>query len=315
MQKIQVYDSIIIGGGIAGLSASIYGARFNRKVIVISQMPGGTISTTHIVENYPPIKSISGLELANKFLEHAKEYGVEVVMETVSSIVKKDDGLFEVKAGSDLYVGKTIIYGAGTQWRKLAVAGEKEFANKGVHYCALCDGAFYKNKIIAVVGGGDSALKESLLLAQYASHVYILARKDKVRAEPINLQRVLSNSKIEILTNVEVREFLGNQKLEKLKLSRAVKTKNSDISSDILEVNGAFVLIGHISNTQLAKDLGVILDSHSSIMVDKLGRTNIEGFFACGDCTDSEVKQAIISASGGVSCAYAMDQYLKKSST
>ena len=311
MQNSQEYDTVIVGGGIAGLSAAMYAARFKRKVIVFSELPGGTISTTHIVENYPPIKSISGFELANKFLEHAKQYGVEVVMESVEKIEKNQKGMFEVKVGSNVYTSKTIIYATGTEWRKLGVIGEKEFANNGVHYCALCDGAFYKNKKIAVIGGGDSAIKESLLLAQYASHVYILARGDNIRAEPINLKRVLDNEKIEVITKVEAKEFLGTQKLEKIKLNKAVKIKNSQQQSDLLDVSAAFVLIGHAPRTQLAKDLKVEVDERQSIIVDKMGRTNVLGFFAGGDCTNSEFKQAIVSASQGVSCAYAMDAYLK----
>ncbi|MFH0927810.1 MAG: FAD-dependent oxidoreductase [Candidatus Micrarchaeota archaeon] len=304
------YDVIIIGAGCAGLSAAMYSGRFGRKTVVLGEMPGGTITTTHIVENYPPIKSISGLELGNKFLEHAKAYGVPVNMERVEKIEKKGDG-FLVKTGSAEYNGKTVIYATGTEWRKIGVPGEAELANRGVHYCALCDGAFYKGKKIVVVGSGDSAAKESNLLAEYGSNVYILVRGEELKGERINHENALKNPKIEIFTKVEAKEFLGKEKLEKIKLSRAIKPKGAAVESDVLAADAVFVLVGHVPKTELVRSLGVELDKKGEIAIDKMARTNLPGFFAAGDCCNTEFKQAIVSAAEGVSAAYAADEYLK----
>jgi len=311
MQEPNVYDVIVVGAGCAGLSAGMYAGRFGLKTIVVGEMPGGTITTTHIVENYPPIKSITGLELGNMFLEHAKAYDVPVEMDIVTGIEKKENG-FLVKTDYKEFFGKTVIYATGTEWKKHGGAGEKEFANKGVHYCALCDGAFYKGKKIAIIGSGDSAVKESALLAELGSHVYMIVRGDGIKGERINRENALSNPKIEILTNVEVKEFLGNSKLERVRLSRAIKVKGAQEESDELEVSAVFVLIGHIPRTQIAGKLGVELDKRGEIVIDRVGRTNVAGFFGAGDCCDTEFKQAIISASEGVSAAYSADQYLKK---
>lgn len=326
MEYSQSYDVIIVGAGCAGLSAAMYLGRFGKKAVCLGEMPGGTITTTHAVENWPGERSISGFELGNKLLEHAKQY-CEVRMEKVESVKKKADGKFEIKSDSGVYGAKTIIFATGTQWKKMGLESEKKFANKGVHYCAMCDGGFYKGKKMAVIGSGDSAAKESLMLAELGSKVYILVRGDKLKGEPINLKKVEENPKIEVIANIEVKEFLGGAKLEKLKLSRAVKVKGSesksgaknaaiakeaDGASDELEVAAAFVLIGHEANTALAKEIGVGLDERRQIKVDRLSKTNLPGVFAAGDCTDIEFKQAIVGASQGVVAAYSANEYLKK---
>ena len=189
-----MYDLIIIGGGVAGLSAALYAGRFKLKTLVIAEKLGGTIILTGDISNYPGFKKITGMELFDKIKEHAVSYNVEIKEEKVEK-VKKYETFFEISVKDNVYKTKTIIFATGTDWRKLNVPGEKEFANKGVHYCALCDGALYKNKIIGVVGGSDSAAKEALLLAEYGKKVYIIYRKEKIRAEPINLKRIEQNKK------------------------------------------------------------------------------------------------------------------------
>ena len=190
-----MYDLIIIGGGGAWLSAALYAGRFKLKTLVIAEKLGGTIILTGDISNYPGFKKITGMELFDKIKEHAVSYNVEIKEEKVEK-VKKYETFFEISVKDNVYKTKTIIFATGTDWRKLNVPGEKEFANKGVHYCALCDGALYKNKIIGVVGGSDSAAKEALLLAEYGKKVYIIYRKEKIRAEPINLKRIEQNKKI-----------------------------------------------------------------------------------------------------------------------
>ncbi|MFH1306591.1 MAG: FAD-dependent oxidoreductase, partial [Candidatus Micrarchaeota archaeon] len=298
--------------GCAGLGAAMYAGRFGLKTVALGELPGGTITQTHIVENYPGFKSITGLELGNKLLEHAKAYDVPVKMEKVVGVKKKEDGLFEVKSDAGEYIGKSIIFATGAEWKKIGLPGEKEFANKGVHYCALCDGAFYKGKKIAVIGSGDSAVKESLLLSEYGSNVYILVRGERLKGEPINNKRVGENKKIEIFTKVEAKEFLGKEKLEKIKLSRAIKPRDAGEESDELEVDAVFVLIGHNARSELAKELGVELNKRGEIKIDKMSKTNVEGVFAAGDVCDTGFKQAIVGVSEGVSAVYSANEYLKK---
>ena len=309
---MQTYDVAIIGGGCAGLSAAMYAARYELKTIVFDPLPGGTIALTHLVENYPPIKFISGFELSQKFLEHALEYKPELVQSKVESISKKEK-LFYLKTNEGKeYVSKAIIFASGSQWRKLNIPSEEKFLNKGIYFCASCDGPLFKNKKIAVIGSGDSAAKESLLLAEYGKNVYILVRGDKLKGEPINNKKVFSNPKIEVFTNVQVVEFLGQNKLEKIKLSRQIQPKGYSQPTDVLDVDAVFLFIGHVPNTSLAKELGVALNQKNEIIIDKLAKTNIEGVFAAGDCTDIEFKQAIVSAAYGAIAAYSVQEYLKK---
>ncbi|MFA5108738.1 MAG: FAD-dependent oxidoreductase [Candidatus Micrarchaeia archaeon] len=304
------YDVMIIGAGCAGLSAAMYAGRFGLKTICFGEMPGGTITTTDAVENFPGIKSISGLELGNRLLEHAKEYKVPIKMEKVEA-VKKKGALFELKTDSGEYVGKTVIFATGTQWRKLGAPGEKELANRGVHYCALCDGAFYKDKKIAVIGAGDSAAKESQLLCEFGSKVYIIAREEKLSGEPVNVKRALQNKKIELMTLVEVKEFVGKEKLEGLKLTRKVKPAG-EAETDFLKVDAAFIMIGNIAKSELAKEIGVKLNEKGEIIVDRMANTNLTGVFAAGDVSDGKFKQAIASVAEGSLAAYSAYKYLER---
>ena len=195
----DIYDLIIIGAGCAGASGAMYASRMNLKTMMIATLPGGLITTTHIVENWPGSKSVSGPDLATSLLDHATSFGVPLVNETVIGVSKastiaakgKQSG-FIVKSTSNTYFAKTVLFATGTKYRKMEVSGEEEFANKGVSYCALCDGAFFKGKIVAVVGSGDSAAKEALLLSEYCPKVYIIVRKDKLKAEPVNFDRVVA---------------------------------------------------------------------------------------------------------------------------
>jgi thioredoxin reductase (NADPH) len=306
----EIFDVAIVGAGCAGLAAAMYCGRFELKTICFDPMPGGTISLTHIVENYPPIKSISGLELAEKFLEHAKAYNINLNYEKVKKIEKKDN-LFLISAETSVYKALSIIFATGSEWKKLNAPGEEKFLNKGVHFCASCDGPLYKGKKIAVVGSGDSAAKESLLLAEYGEIVYILVRGDRLKGEPINNKKVFENKKIKVFTNIEVKEFLGEKKLEKIKLSRSISI-NQNQPTDLLDIDAVFVFIGHIPQSQIAKDLGVNLNQKGEIITNKLCQTNINGFFAAGDCTDIEFKQAVVSAAQGVLAAYSAKEYIQK---
>lgn len=301
-----MYDIGIIGGGVAGLSAGMYAGRMKLSTIILTELRGGTITTTNEIRNWPGISNIDGVGFAKKLEDHAKEYDVEIKDTSVTEVKKKGDG-FEIITPSASYEAKTIIIATGTDYKKLGVPGEKEYANKGVHYCALCDGYFYKDKTIAVIGGSDSAAKEALLLTQWAKKVYIIYRREKIRAEPINLEKVEKNEKIEVITNTNITEIKGDENaVNKVILDNPYKGSNE------LAVDAVFVEIGRIPKSEIAEKLGVELNEKKEIKTDKGAKTNIEGIYAAGDVTDAEFKQAIISSAEGVLAVFSAYEYLEK---
>jgi thioredoxin reductase (NADPH) len=295
----MLYDIIVIGSGCAGLAGAMYAGRLGMKTLVMGEMRGGTITLTHIVENYPGFISLTGMELADKLEAHARAYpNVEIKDEKVENIARNADGTFSVKGGSGAYSSKTVLYATGTEWRKLGAKGEKEFANKGVHYCALCDGGFYKGKVAAVIGGADSAVKDALVLANLVSKVYIIYRGDKLRCEPANYDAITKNPKVEIIYNANVTEIYGEKKATGVLLD---KPHNG---SDRLAVDAVFVAIGHTPLSAIAKEAGAEIDAKGHVKINRNAETNVPGFFAAGDVTDTRFKQAIISAGEAVSAAY-----------
>ena len=306
---MTTYDTIIIGGGVTAFAAAMYAGRFTMKTLVIGESIGGTIMLTDVVENYPGFKKLTGMELANNISEHAKEYGVEVETDRVIS-AKKKGKLFEVKTSSDkTFQGKTVIIATGTHWKKLGVPGEEQYANKGVHYCALCDGAFYRNKIIGVVGGADSAIKEALLLTTFGSKVYVFARGDKIRPEPVNELKLNKNGKATVFTKVNIKEILGDgKKMNKVLLDREIN------GSKEFPLDALFVEIGHLPLSELAVQLGVKLNPKNEIQITRLSETNIPGVFAAGDVVDTKFKQAITGVAEGVTAAYSAHEYLENES-
>lgn len=298
-----MYDFIVIGGGCSGLSAAMYGTRLGLRTLTFAEMPGGLITTTHLVENWPGIKSISGPDLAMQLYEHALASGAEILNEYVKKVERFEDNgvsLYRIHTSSGSYEGKTVLFATGTKHRKLGVPGEKELENKGVSYCALCDGAFFKEKVVCVVGGGDSAAKEALFLTEHASKVYIIVRKDILRAEPINAERIAKNEKIEILYNTEIEEIVGTDSVEKLKF----KEGKGKYSVGELPMQAVFLAIGHDAQTGLAKDLGVELNDKGEIKINRRAETSMPGVFAAGDCADTEFKQAITGSAEGVTASY-----------
>jgi len=299
------YDMVVVGAGCAGLSGAMYAGRLGMKVLVLGEMRGGTITTTDIVENYPGFVSIGGFELAQKLEEHAKAYpNVEIKDSKVSAIAKKGE-TFAVKSDSGEYSAKTILYATGTEWKKLGVKGEKEFAAKGVHYCALCDAAFYKGKIVAVIGGSDSAAKDALVLSKFASKVYMIYRGGKLRAEPMNMERILADSKIEVVYNTNVLEIEGEKKVT------GVVLDNPYNGNGKLALDSIFVAIGHVPLSQIAKEAGVALDEKGHVKINRNSETDVPGFFAAGDITDTRFKQAIVGVGEAVVAAYSAHTYLE----
>ncbi|MBI4173768.1 MAG: FAD-dependent oxidoreductase, partial [Candidatus Aenigmarchaeota archaeon] len=273
-----MYDTIIIGTGCAGLAGAMYAGRLNLKTLVIGDIAGGTIILTDTVENYPGFKKLTGQELADKLLEHAKDYPVEIMEDKVAGVAEQGDG-FLVKTereGKD-FLAKTIIIATGTRHKELDVPGEKQFHNKGVHNCALCDAPLYKNKTVAVVGGSDSAAKEALVLAQHAAKVYMIYRGEQIRPEPVNMKRIQAAKNIEIINHTNVLEIKGEKKVTQVMLDKPYQ------GSKEFKLDGVFVAIGLIPLSGLAKRLGVELNAKGEIIIDRESRTNIPGVFAAGD--------------------------------
>ncbi len=305
----KVYDFIVIGGGVAGFSAAMYAKRLGMEVLLIGDAFGGTIMLADIVENWPGIISTTGQKLASLIENHAKDYDIDILRKMVMKVKKSSRG-FNVSTKDETFKGKSVLFATGTKLRRLGVKGEGEFAGKGVSYCALCDGQLYKDKIVAVVGGSDSAVKEALFLAEHAKKVYIIYRKENVRPEKIIFNRMneaVKKGKIEIINNTNVLEIKGDKFVESILLDNEFNGGNE------LKLDGVFIYIGRIPLSDLAKDLGVELNERGEIKTDRLSGTNIEGVYAAGDVTDFPFKQAITSSAEGVMAAYAAHEYLKSS--
>ena len=309
------YDFIAVGAGGTGLAAAIYAARLKLKTLVLGHphstelSVGGVITTTHVVENYPGFMKISGKELAKEIEQHARSYDlVEIKEEQVIEIKKSDEG-FIVKTNKSEYKSKTLLFATGTKLRKLpeSVKGSREFENKGISYCALCDGPLFKDKVVAVIGGSNSAAKDALFLTEYAKKIYIIYRGEQIRPEPINLERIKKNKKIEIITKTNVKEVKGNKIVVSIVLDRPYKGKKE------LQVDGVFVAIGHIVLSDLTKQLGVELNKAGEIKINHLNsETNVPGVYAAGDVTDKPFKQLITGVADGCTAAYSAYEYIKK---
>jgi thioredoxin reductase (NADPH) len=307
------YDFIIIGAGGAGMSAAMYGARLGMKTLCLgashgTELPlGGVITTTNIVENYPGFIRLTGTEIADKIREHAQSYPEVTLKEEKVESVKKEKNGFLVKTVEGEYKGKTILFATGTKWRKLECPGSKEYENKGVAYCALCDAPLFKNKVVCVVGGSDSAAKDAMVLAEHAKKVYIIYRGEKIRPEPINYERIMKNSKIEIINNTNIIEVKGKQFVDKVVLDKAYK------GSKELEVQGVFVAIGHIILSDLAKSIGVKTNEKGEIILDhRTSETSVPGVFGAGDVGDKPFKQLITGVAEGCTAAFSAYEYISK---
>ena len=297
----KTYDLIVLGGGPTAIGCAIYAARFAMDVLVIGKMFGGLIATTHIVENYPAITSISGQGLMEMFKEHMNSLNIPYISDEIRSIVKVDDH-YELSSFFQKFKAYSICISTGSERKKLGVPGEEDYVGRGVSYCATCDGPFYKDKIVCVIGGSDSAAKEALFLSQNVKKVYIIYRGEEIRAEPINKKRVYDNDKIEIIYNTNIVEIKGENN---------VKSVIFDNRKEF-EVDGVFIEIGAIPNSDLAKRIGVKTNEKGEIMINRKSETNIPGIFAAGDVADAPFKQAITGVSEGVIAAYSAFDYVKE---
>jgi thioredoxin reductase (NADPH) len=303
---MEEYDLVIIGGGPAGYSAGIYGARFNLKTLIITKLDGGLITTTHLVENYPGFPSISGQELANNLLEHVKANNVPILNDEVSSINKKGkEFIIKTQILEKELKTKSLIIATGSIHKHLGVKGEKEFAGKGVSYCATCDGNFFRNKTVGIIGGGNVAVKDAMVLGQLAKKVYMFVRST-IKAEPINVGYLKKYKNIEIIEGVNVKEITGKNKVESVKLDKKINSSNQ------VNLDGIFIAIGQMPQSSLAKDLDIKLNSKKEIVVNREFETSIKGVMAAGDITNTNLKQAITASAQGAHAGYSAYNYVNK---
>jgi thioredoxin reductase (NADPH) len=287
------FDLIIIGSGPAGLTASIYASRYKLKHLVIGGLEGGQITEAHLVENYPGFFSIKGPDLKTKFKEHAERFGTEILAQDARGAKKVAENFEITTSDGKTYTTKTLVLTMGMKRRHLDIPGEKEFLGKGVSYCAICDAAFFKNKAVAVIGGSNAAAMASVHLAEFASKVYQIYRKAKLRSEPVWTDRVLANKKIEVIYNTNITEIRGDAKVTALKLDQPYQ------GSDELKTDGLFIEIGHLPQAALATQLGVTTDEDGYIKISIDGSTNVKGIYAAGDITTGSNKvQQIPTAMG-----------------
>lgn len=300
---MNIYDTIIIGGGPAGLCAAIYLLRANKNVLLFeSETLGGAITKSDIVENYPGISEISGLELGSNMASQAKNLGLEIIMQKVLAITKEKD-IFSVSVNNNKYYAKTIVYATGTRPRMLDCKGAVSFIGKGVSTCATCDGFFFKNKNVLVVGGGNTALTDALYLSNICSHVYISYRRDNLRGEPLKIKRLKSKENVTILYNSIVKEIIGTDVIEKVSLT-------VDDTPKEINVSGVFVAIGSIPNTELIKDL-VTLDQNGYALSNYQLETTVPGLYVAGDVREKNVRQLTTAVSDGTIVSKEILDYLE----
>lgn len=301
MAEKQQFDIVIVGGGPGGLTAGLYGARANLKTVMIEKyMPGGQIANTEEVEDYPGFEYISGAELAMKMTDHAKKFGLEVLSDEVVDI--RNDGEYEkvaVGASGTEYVGKAMVICTGGSPVLLNVPGEKEFTGKGVSYCAICDGAFFKDQVIAVVGGGDAAVEEAIFLTKFGSKVYIIHRRDELRAQKIIQERAFKNEKIEFIWDSVVESINGENKVDSLTIKNVKTGENSK-----LDVGACFVFIGFHPNTDILPD-GIKMNDEKYVITDFKMETTIPGIYVCGDIREQLVRQITNAVGDGTTAAMA----------
>ena len=301
------FDIVIVGGGPGGLCAGMYAARARRKVVCIERLlTGGQISLTGDVEDYPGFEHISGPELGKKFTDHAKKFGLEIAQDEVNEVYADGDERLVACASGTIYRAKAVIVSTGGTPVKLAVVGEQEFSGKGVSYCAICDGAFFKDKVIAVVGGGDAAIEEGTFLTKYGSKVYIIHRRDKLRAQKIIQQRAFDNKKIEFIWNSAVDEIHGtNGIISSLTLRNTVTDKTSK-----LDVGAIFIYIGFRPNSDIFRE-EVKTDTNGYIITNDRMETSTPGIFACGDVRSQLVRQVTNAVGDGTTAAVAAEKYIE----
>lgn len=306
-----MYDIIIVGGGPAGMTAAIYALRARKKVLMIEKLVvGGQVAITSLIENYPGFESITGQDLSEKMFAQANKYGLETVYADVVDYDLNGE-IKKVVTHEGTYEGKSVILALGASARTLDVASEKEFAGRGISYCASCDGNFYKDKVVAVVGGGNSSLGAVLYLVNLAKKVYLIHRRETFKAEEVQIQKVMNltkekDAKVEFIPNATIQDLEGNGKVE----SMIVEDLKTGATKEIA-IDGVFVAIGRRPDTGFLQGM-INLDEGGHIITDENMKTNIDGVYAAGDVRSGSLKQIVTAAADGAIAASRIVAYLNQ---
>ena len=303
----KVYDVIIIGAGPAGMAAALYASRSELSTLMIERgVPGGQMVNTAEVENYPGFGNITGPDLSTKMMDGAKQFGAEYAYGDIKGIEDHDTYKI-VTAGKKSFKARAVIIATGAEHRKADVAGEDDYSGRGVSYCAVCDGAFFKDQELIVVGGGDSAVEEGTYLTRFASKVTIVHRRDKLRASPLIQKRAFDNEKVDFVWNHTIKEIKGDDK----KVSSVVIESTTDDTTQEINASGVFVYVGIIPLTEPFKDLG-ILNEEGYIKTNANMETEIPGIFAAGDARDTNLRQIVTAAADGGIAGQFVLKYLEE---
>ena len=303
----KIYDSIIIGASAAGISSAIYLKRQGLDFLVITKDIGGEMALSGIVENYPGFVKTTGVELTQAFENHLKSYEITPIFDEVVSL-RKENNIFIVKTvNSDEYYSKTVIVASGAKPKKLNVPGEEKFYNKGISYCSVCDLPLFKNKIVAIIGGGNSALESGIMANNICQKAYIINKNPKFKGDKILIEEIKKKEKVEIIYNALTQEIYGNQFVEGIKYLDLNTNEMKD-----LKVDGVFIHIGLKPNSEFIPDDWGIKNNYGEIIVDKFCQTSIPGFFAAGDVTDFPHKQIGVAVGQGIAAGLGVINYLNK---
>ena len=296
----EILDLIICGGGAAGLTSAVYAARSGLDFVLIdiSSSMGSQITQTSDVDNYTGFEKVNGMELVMKFYEHAKALNAPMINDEVQEI-SKENGIFTVRCAQGEYKSRTVIYCSGASHRELGIKGEKELLGKGVGYCAVCDGFFYRNKTVVVVGGGNTAVTDALYLSKICKKVILVHRRDSLRAEKILTERLENAENVEIMFNSEVAEILGEKSADGVLLK----------SGEKVDCDGVFIAVGIVPRSDTVKNLAKI-DNNGYIVADESGKTSLDGLFAAGDVRTKELRQIITACSDGANCVDSVNKFL-----
>lgn len=298
-----MYDLIIVGGGPGGITAAIYAARKQLKFAIIYKEIGGEVAKTTTIENYTGYKSVTGQELTELMEAHMKNYSLEIIEDEVISIEKKDK-LFTVKTHEKILDARSIIISTGATPRAMNIPGEKEYASKGVSWCAICDAPLFHGKIVAVIGAGNTGLTSVLSLLDIADKVYLISKYNEPKADPVMVEKAMQNPKFEIVREADTQSINGTKFVESIK----VKTPAGE---RVIFLNGVFINIGYVPNTAFLNGL-VNLDIMGNIIVDEKNMTSVPGIFAAGDVTNAPYKQIVIAAAAGANALLGVYDYLSR---
>ncbi len=304
--KEKTYELIIIGSGAAGLTAGIYAGRAMIDTLVIEKLPvsGGQIVKTYEIDNYPGLPGVTGIDLGQKLKDHVERYDLEFTNGEVTKFEVKDD-IKEITLNNDkVYKAKAVLISTGADPRKLNIKGEDSLQGMGVSYCATCDGAFFRNRTVAIVGGGDTAVEDALFLSRICERVYIIHRRDEFRAAKTYVRKAKETENVDLILDSVVEEITGTDQVESIK----VRNKKTDEVNEI-DVDGVFIAIGNHPNSEVFKGI-VDMDDEGYIIAGEEGRTNIPGVYAAGDIRTKHLRQVITAASDGANVISSVEQYL-----